>query len=525
MGERARLGRGVLRALVVAGVVVTVAALVPLIRGWWVPPGSTPVVMAPLAAPTRPTVALWLSTADRRLQLARQADVPTTLEPQSPVDITIDLARRFQTIDGFGAALTDASAWLLRNRMSPAQRASLLREVFGPPPALNFNLLRLTIGGSDFSLTHYTLDDMPAGDTDPDLAHFNLAANQRDLIPTLREALAINPQLRLIASPWSAPAWMKTSANLIGGSLLEQYEGAYAAYLLRYVDAYARLGLPIDALTIQNEPNFVPMTYPGMQLDTAARERIIGQYLGPALATRQPRTRILGWDHNWDTSDEPLAMLADPVAGPYVDGIAWHCYRGGAQAQGLVHRAFTRAQMYITECSGGDWPSSRNGELMWFARDLLMAGLKNWARGVLYWNLALDENYGPHAGGCSTCKGVVTVDTATGRITRNDYYYAFAHWSAFVRRGAVRVGSSGAAHGLDNVALQNPHDGSVVLVVVNSNTAPRQVTVAQGATRFRYTMPGQSVATLVWQPQSLPSSVWPPLRKASPAGAGRLGMQ
>ncbi|MEO7072843.1 MAG: glycoside hydrolase family 30 beta sandwich domain-containing protein, partial [Rhodanobacter sp.] len=412
--------------------------------------------------------------------------------------------------------LTDSSAWLIHNKLNDAQRMALLRELFGPSPGLGLSLLRLTIGASDFSLQHYTLDDMPAGEVDPELTHFNVAPNLLNVIPTVRAIMAVNPNLRVIASPWSAPAWMKTSANLIGGTLLEQYESSYADYLVRYLDAYRRNGIPIFALTVQNEPNFVPLTYPGMELSAQARARIIGQYLGPALAGRKPETRILGWDHNWDSPDQPEAVLGDPAAARYIDGIAWHCYRGAPGAQSQVHRQFPRKDMYITECSGGDWESSRHGELLWFARDLLLGGLRNWARGVVYWNLALDEQYGPHMGGCNTCKGVVTINSLTGAVSRNDYYYALGHFSRFVLPGAVRVASAATAKGIDNVAFRNAGGGAVVLVVVNSNTAAHRLSVAQGTTRFAYDLPPQSVATFVWQPpRTIPMQI-PPLAPVVP---------
>lgn len=455
---------------------------------------------APAIYPLEPVVQLWLSTEDHGLRLARQPDIEISADEASSVDVAIDTSKTYQSIVGFGAALTDTSAWLIQNRLSEQQRSSLLSEMFGPPPGLNLNMARLTIGASDFSLQPYTLDDVPFGSVDPQLQHFNVAANLHDVIPTVREALAVNPQLHVIASSWSAPAWMKTSENLIGGELLEQYESTYAQYLVKYVDTYRSYGIPIFALTLQNEPGFVPVTYPGMELSAVVRARIIAQYLGPALASRKPVTRILEWDHNWDEPDQPLSVLADANAARYIDGVAWHCYRGGPGAQTQVHRAFPSKDAYISECSGGDWTYGENGELLWFARDLLLAGLRNWARGVVYWNLALDEQHGPHFGGCVSCKGIVTIDSHTGEVSRNDEYYAFAHFSRFVLPGAVRVQSTATSGGIDNVAFQNASGESVVLVMVNSKADARRVSVMQDKTSFQYTLPPKSVATFVWGP-------------------------
>lgn len=449
--------------------------------------------------PMMPTVDLWLSTADRRLKLARQPAIEVSPRGSAPADIVIDTQHVYQSMVGFGAAMTDSSAYLLQNKMSDAQRAALLDELYGPPPHLNFNMMRLTIGASDFSIKPYTFDDVPFGQTDDTLDHFNVPPDVHDLIPSVRQALSINPGLRIVASSWSAPAWMKTSANLIGGELLEQYESVYADYLIKYLDTFRGLGIPIYALTLQNEPGFVPVTYPGMEMPADTRARVIAQYLGPRLASRTPKTLILDWDHNWSHPEQPLSVLGDPDAVRYVDGVAWHCYEGSPHAQGRVHRAYPQKDAYITECSGGDWASSANGELLWFSRDLLIAGIRQWARGVIYWNLALDENHGPHFGGCALCKGVVTIDSRTGEVSRNDEYYALAHFSAFVMPGAVRVGSSATDKGIANVAFQNDGDKSLVLVVVNSNKSERAISVAEGRVRFQYTMPATSVATFVWR--------------------------
>ena len=498
-------------AAVASMAVLTVCALAVSRLPLRLPPAPT--LLLPVALPAGPAVESWLSTQDRRLRLVQQPDVAIAAPASSSTtaaataDIVIDTSRTFQSIVGFGAALTDSSAWLMQNRMSVLQRFALLREMFGPPPGLNLEMLRLTIGASDFSLKPYTLDDLPAGQLDPGLAHFNIAADMREVIPIVRGAMAVNPQLHVIATPWSAPAWMKSGDSLIGGTLLEQYEATYAQYIVKYVDAFRAQGIPIWALTVQNEPSFEPQTYPGMVLSAAVRARIIGQYLGPALANRDPQTRILGWDHNWNAPEQPLSELADPTAARYLDGIAWHCYQGDPAAQSRVHRAFPRQDTYVTECSGGDWESAKNGELLWFARDLLLGSLRNWARGVVYWNLALDEQHGPHIGGCDNCKGMVVIDSRTGEVSRNDEYYAFAHYSQFVLPGAVRVWSTASGPDFNNVAFRNADDGSVVLVVVNSKTQARRFSVAQDKVYFEYTMPPESVATLRWNP-NLAAGSW-----------------
>lgn len=459
------------------------------------------------ATPPRGTapqqVEAWITTADHRLALA-----PTRLDFEpgdeaviEPGAIEVDAAVRHQRMLGFGASITDASAWLIQQRMSPPQREALLRELFGRDgDGLGFDFARLTIGASDFSRHHYSLDDPPDGRPDPALRHFSLDANRGDVIPVARQALAINPRLWLMASPWSAPGWMKDGGSLVKGRLSPAHYDAFARYLLRYVEAMAGEGIPIRALTVQNEPDFEPADYPGMRLNAPQRARFIGDHLGPLLARHAPQVQLFDWDHNWDKPEEPLAVLADPAAARYVDGVAWHCYGGQPAAQSQVRQAHPGLDVYMTECSGGDWEPVRSGGLTLQAERLIVETTRNWARGVLFWNLALDENSGPHAGGCGNCRGVVTIDSKTGAVTRTDDYYALAHASRFVRRDAWRVASSETAGGLANVAFVNADDGSRVLVVSNAGDQPRAIRVREGGRRFRHVLPGRSVATFRWLP-------------------------
>ncbi|MBD8897511.1 glycoside hydrolase family 30 beta sandwich domain-containing protein [Rhodanobacter sp. DHG33] len=480
---------------------LTLCALAALHVPLRLPPA--PQLLVP-AMPDGSDVQLWVSTQDRKLRLAQQPNIPVVVsdaEAQPPqADIVIDTSRTFQTITGFGAAMTDSSVWLLDHALDDDQRFDFLQEMFGPPPGLNLDMARVTIGASDFSLKPYTLDDMPGGQTDPSLAHFNITAELHDLVPVLRETMEINPQLHIIATPWSAPTWMKSIDALNGGTLQPQYEAAYAQYLVKYIDAMQGQGIPIWALTVQNEPGFEPLTYPGMLLPADARARIIGKYLGPALADRDPQPLIFDWDHNWDEPQQPLAVLANPEARRYVDGVAWHCYAGDVNVQNRVHRAYPDKDAYLTECSGGDWASAKNGELLLFARDILLMSLRDWARGAMYWNIALNEKHGPHSGGCIDCKGMVTIDSKTGAIHRNDEYYAFAHYSRFVLPGAVRVWSTATGPDIHNVAFRNAGDGSIVLVVTNGTKEARHVSVVQDQLYFEYTMPPESVATFTWNP-------------------------
>jgi glucosylceramidase len=461
--------------------------------------GMLLIALGPLADASD-AVQAWVTTADQNRLLAREPDTAFGTAAPLKIRIEVDAGRRYQEMVGFGAAVTDSSAWLIENRLNATQRAALLKELFGRDGGLGLSFTRISIGASDFSLTHYSLDDPPGGKPDPDLAHFSIEPNRAFLLPVLKAARAINPELRIVASPWSPPGWMKTSGSMVRGRLRPEAQPALANYLVRFADAYAAEGVPIFALTLQNEPGFEPANYPGMKLDPKERASIIGRYLGPALAQRTAPPLILDWDHNWDVPSSPLAVLADPVASQFVAGVAWHCYNGHVKAQTPVHDAHPDKDAYMTECSGGDWAPNWADSLHWNVSELIIGSTRGWSRGIVLWNLALDEKHGPHTGGCKDCRGVVTIDSATGAITRNVEYFALAHASRFVRPGAHRIESTTGVKNLESVAFQNANDGSVALIVLNSGRRERQFSVGSAGKSFEFTLPAGAVATLLWNP-------------------------
>lgn len=468
-----------------------------------------PLAAASAAAPKAEGAAVqaWITTGDQSKLLAREADArfgsaSAKTAAGTPV-IEVDPARAYQRIAGFGAAITDASAYLIQQRMTPAQREALMRELFGRAEVkgagqgIGLSFTRLTIGASDFSRSHYSFDDMPPGQTDPELRHFSLEPQRDTVLPAVQAALAVNPQLKVMASPWSAPGWMKSTDSLVKGTLKPEAFDAFARYLKRYLDAMQAEGVTISALTLQNEPHFEPEDYPGMRVDPARRAAFIGGHLGPLLARTNPGTAIFDWDHNWDEPDSPATVLADPQANRYVSGIAWHCYAGKSSVQAVLHDKFPDKDTWFTECSGGRWSPDWAKNLQYFTRTLVIDTTRGWARGVLFWNLALDQNDGPHLGGCKDCRGVVTIDSNTGAVTRNVEYYALAHASRFVLPGARRIASSEAG-GLANVAFRNP-DGSMALLVANGEPAARSFAVKVGKQAFTYTLPASSVASFTWK--------------------------
>src|SRR6267378_7271697 len=422
--------------------------------------------VASACGPPQPGAAVWVTTGDQHKLLSREPDVSfTTRDTPGLATISVDDTATYQEMVGFGAAITDAAAMNI-NHLPPDRRETLLRELFDPDSGIGLSFTRLTIGASDFSPRQYSFDDMPPGQRDPRVARFSIEPNRADVLPVVQRALAINPQLKVMASPWSAPGWMKTTGSLIQGTLLPEAYGPFAEYFRRYIEAYRAEGVPIYAITVQNEPHYEPPTYPGMRLEPPARSRFVGQYLGPLFARSGIGTFVLDWDHNWDEYQSPLQVLADTAAPRYIAGVAWHCYGGDVSAQMLVHDAHPEKDTYFTECSGGEWAPNFADNLKWFVRTLIIGATRGWAKGVIFWNLALDENHGPHTGGCGDCRGVVTITSASGTVTRNVEYYALAHASRFVRPGARRVGSTSGVAGLESVAFRNADDGSKALIVV-----------------------------------------------------------
>ena len=458
-------------------------------------------------------IQVWLTTGDQTKLLAREPNTSlgynAHLSPWLPV-IAVDPDKSYQQVIGFGAAMTDASAYLI-NRMSASDREALLQDLFGGDNGIGLSFMRVPMGASDFSMRHYSYDDMPASQTDSTLDRFSIETDRAVKLPLIRRALAINPRLKVMASPWSVPGWMKSTNSLIAGTLLSRFYDSFSDYFVKFIRGYEAEGVPIYAISLQNEPNYEPADYPGMHLDPAARARIIGDHLGPRFASAGIHTLIWDWDHNWDLPQQALHVLADTNARKYIQGVAWHCYAGDVSTQSTVHDAYPDKDAYFTECSGGEWSPKFADNLKWFVQTLIIGATRNWARGVLLWNLALNENYGPHLGGCGNCRGVVTVNSVTGKYTRNVEYYALAHASKFVHPGAHRLASTSDTT-LASVAFRN-EDGTKVVIVLNTGKAETlfgvrwgpAITSPSGAgsyprnEAFAYTLPAGSVATFVWK--------------------------
>ena len=408
---------------------------------------------------------------------------------------------QFQQIDGFGASLTDSSAWLLANKLTAPQRRQLLEMLFDPRKGIGLSVLRQPMGSSDFALEDYSYDDLPSGETDSDLKHMSVDRDRAYIIPMLREILAVNPEIKIIASPWSPPGWMKTSHSMIGGTLLPSSFAPLAAYFVQFVKLYEAAGVPIFAVTPQNEPLNIPGDYPGMGMKAEEQERFIRENLGPAFRAAKLKTKILIFDHNWDLIAFPDIVLKDSQAAEFIAGTATHCYGGDPAAQTGLHYRFPDKGIWLTECSGGDW---QKGDLLVEQANLIIETTRNWGKSVVLWNLALDQVHGPHLGGCKDCRGVVTIDDSTSpaSFVPTVDFTALAHVSKFVRPGAYRIASSTEREsGIEHVAFRNA-DGSIVLLVLNSGTAPVQFNVEWKGEFAAYTLDAGAVATFSWPPKS-----------------------
>jgi glucosylceramidase len=455
----------------------------------------------------------WMTTGDQKNLLTEQPSRAFGEPVQGAPTITVDPSQTFQRIEGVGASITDSSAHLLAGSR---YRDSIMRDLFDPASGLGLSYLRQPMGASDFVAgPHYTYDDLSPGQTDFRMQRFTIDHDRAQILPLLRQALALNPNLELMATPWSPPAWMKTNGSLIGGRFIDQqrYYDAYAHYFTRFVQDYQRAGVPIDALTLQNEPqNRNPSGYPGMDFRDTEEARLV-ETLGPELRRAGLKTKLLGYDHNWSLHpndigppDDPAnpsyaaSLLSDAGASRYLSGTAFHCYSGDPESQSALHDSFPDKDIYFTECSGitsGNPATTFPDTLHWHTRYLTVGAVRNWAKTVITWNLALDPNGGPHNGGCDTCTGVVTVDPKTGRATPTADYYVLGHVSRFVRPGAVRIGSTVAGNIWD-VAFRNP-DGSIVVLAVNDDwgTGSQRFNLQLGDQGLSYDLPAGAVVTFV----------------------------
>ena len=444
-------------------------------------------------------VEVWVTTGDQTRLLEQRPDVQFNAGTGvTGTRIDLDPSTTYQTIDGFGAAVTDSSAWLIQNRMSQTQRDALMDDLFSRDTGIGLSYLRVPMGASDFALSTYTYNDLPAGQTDPTLSQFSIAHDRAYIIPTLQQAVAINPQVKMMATPWSAPAWMKNGGSLFGGSLNSQHYGTYADYFVKFLQAYEAEGLSFDTVTPQNEPLFTSSNYPTMSMSTFQQSTFIGDHLGPAFDAANIDTKIVAFDHNWSDWNYPVVIMNDNEAEQHATGAAFHGYAGNVSEQSNFHNFFPDKDVYFTEITGGDFAPNFDDNLVWSLRNIIIGGTRNWSRTAIYWNIALDENHGPRLPNtCPDCRGMVTIDSNTGDVEFSEDYYAYAHASKFVDPGAIRIESDTVSNVVETVAFRNP-DGSEVLIALNPTNSTRQFDIVRHGKFFVYSLAKQSVATFVW---------------------------
>jgi len=458
-----------------------------------------------------PAVSLVLSTNDETQLMAAQPSVNFNLGSTADAGtdtVVVDAKQTYQSIDGFGASFTDSAAWLLMTVEPSSSLSGTLNDLFtrnGNGIGLSF--MRIPIGASDIALSVYSFDDMPVGQTDPTLANFSITHDQAYILPLIQQAKALNPNLKLMANPWSPPGWMKDPASMspvsmLGGTLLmtSANEAAFANYLVKYIQAYQAAGVPIDYITVQNEPLNITTSYPSMGMSDSVQLALLQNYVLPALAANNISTKVFVYDHNWDTPSYPQTVLSGLTAQQLtqVAGTAWHGYGGAPGAQQLLQNQFPALGNWETEHSGGAWISDQ------FTSDMLEITqvLRNSGKAYVKWSLALNQNLGPNLtqnaglGGCNTCTPIVTVNSQTGAVTKDIEFYTLGHYSKYVLPGAVRVYSSNTP-AIASVAFVNP-DSSMALIAYNSSPSSQTFQVQWGTESFSYTLPATAAATFTW---------------------------
>ena len=439
-------------------------------------------------------VDVWITKGDESVKLQKQTTpVAFTVSTNVYQNIDIDVSQTYQTVDGFGYTLTGGSAEVI-NTLSASKKQELLQDLFGSGEnSIAVSYLRVSIGASDLNSSVFSYNDLEPGQTDINLTKFSLEKD-RGVINLLKEILAINPKIKILGSPWSAPVWMKTNGSTIGGSLKPEYYGVYAQYFVKYIQAMKNEGITVDAITIQNEP-LHGGNNPSMVMTAEEQATFVKQSLGPAFKNAGINTKIIVYDHNCDRPDYPIAVLSDKDASPYIDGAAFHLYGGDISALSSVRNTFPTKNVYFTE----QWTASNGnfgGDLKWHTKNVVIGSMRNWSKNALEWNLANDPQFKPYtSGGCTMCKGAITVNS-TENYAKNVSYYIIAHASKFVPQNSVRIGSTEVGN-LSSVAFKTP-TGKIALIILNDGTNSETFNIKYNDKIATTTLSANSVATYIF---------------------------
>ena len=440
-------------------------------------------------------VDFWLSDQNKSIIFSNQSTGVDTGKTKVNLfkDIDVNVDQTFQIMDGFGFALNGGSALNLYN-MNSTIRESLLEELFGQTnQSIRVSYLRISVGASDLDEFPFSYNDLPSGEVDLEMKKFSLKQDERYLIPILKEILAISPNIKIMASPWSAPTWMKSNKKTKGGSLLPEFYDAYSKYFVKYIRSMAEKNILIDAVTVQNEP-LHDGNNPSMHMSSIEQLNFVKDYLGPAFSRNNISTKIIIYDHNADNINFPISILNDTTARKFVDGSAFHLYGGNINNLSVLKKAHPDKNLYFTEQWVG-FPSDLYGDLRWHVRNIIIGASRNWCKTIIEWNLASDENQEPHTkGGCRNCLGAVTV--ANNSVDRNTAYYAIAHVSKFVPPGSKRINSSSTSH-LPNVAFLTENN-KIVLIVLNDSDEEINFNINLNEKSIHSSLTAGSVGTYIW---------------------------
>ncbi|HWG19531.1 MAG TPA: glycoside hydrolase family 30 beta sandwich domain-containing protein [Terracidiphilus sp.] len=446
------------------------------------------------------TVQVLQTNGDQSLLLATQPSVTFGSKTSNRTSITVNDGTKYQTMDGFGAAFTDSSTYLIYNKLTSTQRSSLMTSLFSTASGAGMSMMRLPMGATDFAVSgNYTYDDTSNCAPDTSLTNFSIAHDTTYTIPVIQQALSLYPSMKIEALPWSPPAWMKTTCTMNGGNFNMNYLTPLANYFVKFVQGYKSYNIPITYLAVQNEPLNSTTSYPSESLADTDEANIIANDLGPALQTNGLSAQIITYDHNWNNYSYPENVLSNSAAYANTVGSSFHCYSGTPSDQNYVEKAYPAKGIWFTECSGSVGSKFQN-DLVWNEQNLFIGAVRDYAKSVLLWNLALDQNSGPKNGGCTNCRGVVTINDSTSpaTIAYNVEYYVIGQSAKWVQQGAYRIDSNNPSNSLIDVAFLNP-DGTHVLVVCNTASSTSSTfEVVYNNSGFTYTLPHQSVVTFKW---------------------------
>lgn len=448
--------------------------------------------------PTPPIVKnevdFWITKGDESIKLQKQ-NTPVAFTASTNVyqNIDLDISQTYQSVDGFGYTLTGGSAEVI-NSLSASKKQELLQDLFGSSDnSISVSYLRISIGASDLNSSVFSYNDLDPGQTDVNLTKFSIEKD-RGVINLLKEILAINPKIKILGSPWSAPIWMKTNGSSMGGSLKPEYYGVYSQYFVKYIKAMKSEGINIDAVTIQNEP-LHGGNNPSMVMTAAEQATFVKQNLGPDFKSAGINTKIIVYDHNCDRPDYPIEVLSDKDASPFIDGAAFHLYGGDISALSSVRNTFPTKNVYFTE----QWTASNGnfgGDLKWHTKNVVIGSMRNWSKNALEWNLANDPQFKPYTpGGCTMCKGAITVNSSEN-YSKNVSYYIIAHASKFIPQNSVRIASTQPGN-LATVAFKR-EDGKLVLIVVNDGNTGENFNIRMNGKIATFSLDAGAVGTYVF---------------------------